>query len=113
METLVVLHIVVILRTGKEVWQGDGFWQLPEGRYDSKLFSDQVARAIQRAAEPLIDCNLPWKVKLEGESYTLRGKVASDMAKRLRGLAVDGAERVLWSPVKEQRFTLAEGANNG
>jgi len=113
METMQIIHVVVILRTGSEVWQGDGFWEVPDGRFDVKLLIRVMAKAILSAVQPLIDVNTPWKVKLEGEQYTLRGKLASEMAKRIKGLSIDAPERIRWTPVKENRYTLAEGANNG
>ncbi len=104
-----IVHVVVTLKTKGEVWQGDGFWDLPDESVDRSILVDPIRHAITMGINPLIDLNAPWSIKIEGQEYSLHGGLEQAMLRKLKGLSLDDPGRVIWAPIILTTWSLQGG----
>lgn len=108
-----VLRIVLIIKVGTEVWEAEGFWDIPPWRIDWEQLATIIATSAKSHLAQLIDPHKRWSVKAEGETIALKGPAAVAMQKRLCGMSIDGPERWSVKPIKEERFGLGGAVHNG
>lgn len=105
-DPLYVLCLLFQIKVGNEVWEGVGWWNVPQ-QFDAwDGFVKGVTEAVNATSRHFIGPQDKFRFRVQAERQKIPNKVADRMRKKIAEMEAGERPRITWTAVTSEHFEL-------